>query len=339
MNIFKLLRDTYKSTILCIKYPFLYTRNRFTGKHYTNWAIQNKIHHLKKKYIVDFSFLIKSEQDYSDEILKNESNDKWEISKSFEDKGNIFHIFKDGKCAKIFVKCNNKIIKKHSLKISDVLSQNKLSNEDVEDIYFRICKATNFMGEHIYTNQILFLIKNTTAVKNNYTNFNFLHFPIRSGITFKIRLLEILERLIAPFHIFPSRTELDAMEKGWRVKFGEDMCREIRNSLLFTYIKNEKPTNIFGKIKCYYKGIRHLFSYRILQIKEKYGQLRWYAYADTKDTLRIIGKYENISEHTCIVCGKEAIYRSIGWICPYCDKHKPDGSVKIGKERYGDNEY
>ena len=336
---FKKIKKTIKNTWLCLKYPFLYTRNRFTGKHYTNWSVQNKIRQLEKKYIVDFSFIIRSEQDCSAEILKNESSDKWETVSSFEDRGYTFHIFKGGKYAKISIKCNDKIIRRHRLKINDVLSQHKLSYKDVEDIYFRTCKATNFMGERIYTNQILFVIKNSAVAKNKYSNFNFLHFPIRSGIKFKIGLLEILERLIAPFHIFPSCTELDAMEKGWRIKFGENMCREIRNSLLLTYVKNEQPTNIFSKIKCYYKGMKLLFSYRILQIKEKYGQCRWYAYYDTKDTLRIISKYENISEHTCIVCGKEATYRSTGWICPYCDEHKPDGSVKIGEERNGDNEY
>lgn len=31
------------ATILCIRFPFLYTRNRFTDKHYTNWKLQDKI--------------------------------------------------------------------------------------------------------------------------------------------------------------------------------------------------------------------------------------------------------------------------------------------------------
>ena len=36
---FKIIKSTY----LCIKYPFLYPRNRWTGKHYNNWKIINKI--------------------------------------------------------------------------------------------------------------------------------------------------------------------------------------------------------------------------------------------------------------------------------------------------------
>ena len=30
------------ATILCIRFPFLYPRNRFTGKHYTNWTLSIK---------------------------------------------------------------------------------------------------------------------------------------------------------------------------------------------------------------------------------------------------------------------------------------------------------
>lgn len=29
------------ATILCIRFPFLYPRNRFSGKHYTNWTLHN----------------------------------------------------------------------------------------------------------------------------------------------------------------------------------------------------------------------------------------------------------------------------------------------------------
>ena len=34
---------TIKSTYLCVKYPFLYPRDRRTGKHYNNWKIIEKI--------------------------------------------------------------------------------------------------------------------------------------------------------------------------------------------------------------------------------------------------------------------------------------------------------
>lgn len=33
----------------------------------------------------------------------------------------------------------------------------------------------------------------------------------------------------------------------------------------------------------------------------------------------IISKYESSSAHTCIICGKNAVWESRGWISPYCN--------------------
>lgn len=93
-------------------------------------------------------------------------------------------------------------------------------------------------------------------------------------------------------------TELDDMPKGWRIAFGIKMLEEIRAEL----IKND-----------------FLDKYRIIQIKEKYGQLRWYDNGSTNEILNIITKYEQLSEITCIVCGAPATQISLGWISPYCD--------------------
>ena len=98
-------------------------------------------------------------------------------------------------------------------------------------------------------------------------------------------------------------TELDYMPDGWRRAFGIQMCEEIRKILI--------------------KG-NYLNSYRIAQIKEKFGGLRWYdegapssIYKELQD---VIDKYEDISFRTCICCGRPATKISQGWISPYCDK-------------------
>jgi hypothetical protein len=98
-----------------------------------------------------------------------------------------------------------------------------------------------------------------------------------------------------------SYTELDAMPYGWRKAFGIQMCKDIKNALI----------NELG-----YKG---LFNYRISQIKEKFGSLRWYDNGGTKNIHNIIDKYEDLSYKTCINCGKPATKISQGWISPYCD--------------------
>ena len=96
-----------------------------------------------------------------------------------------------------------------------------------------------------------------------------------------------------------SYTELDSMPDGWRTAFGEQMCEEIREELV---------------------RANYLYQYRITQIKEKYGSLRWYDFGCTERMLReIIPKYDHLSARTCIRCGKPATKASTGWISPYCD--------------------
>ena len=41
-----------KSTLLCLRFPFLYPRNRFTNKHYNNWHLQRKMTDFVAKYKV-----------------------------------------------------------------------------------------------------------------------------------------------------------------------------------------------------------------------------------------------------------------------------------------------
>ena len=99
-----------------------------------------------------------------------------------------------------------------------------------------------------------------------------------------------------------SYTELDAMPEGWRFAFGEKICEEIMQEL--NKIENKKVR----------------FSYRIVQIKEKFGYLRWYTNWSTIGLDNIIRKYEQISERTCIKCGAAATKISLGWISPWCDE-------------------
>ena len=93
-------------------------------------------------------------------------------------------------------------------------------------------------------------------------------------------------------------TWLDNMPTGWRIAFGEQMCKEIKEEL----VKNNE-----------------LDSYQIIQIKEKFGGLRWYDNSGLPGMQFIIAKYEALSEKTCINCGKPANWISKGWISPYCD--------------------
>lgn len=97
-----------------------------------------------------------------------------------------------------------------------------------------------------------------------------------------------------------SYTELDQLPIGWRKLFGEAICKDIKKALLE-------------------QGEDALYEYRILQIKEKYGSLRWYDSNTSEKIQEIIYKYEHISKYTCINCGRFQVpMLDDGWISPWC---------------------
>jgi len=99
-----------------------------------------------------------------------------------------------------------------------------------------------------------------------------------------------------------SYTELDLMPNGWREAFGEMLCEELREELVkFDFLEE----------------------YRILEIKEKYGGLRWYDYGTPRGSKihDIIGKYEVLSQNICINCGKPDVPMCGDyWISPFCEE-------------------
>ena len=98
-------------------------------------------------------------------------------------------------------------------------------------------------------------------------------------------------------------TWADDMPKGWWMAFGEMLCNEIKAELI---------------------KWKFLDEYQIVQIKEKYGELRWYdnGVPNGCKVWDIISKYSVLSENICIVCGKPDVpAMTYGWICPLCEKH------------------
>lgn len=104
---------------------------------------------------------------------------------------------------------------------------------------------------------------------------------------------------------FQTWCEYYDIPEGWRKAFGLQIVKEINDSLIRT------------------GGRKAVKQYCIDQIKEKFGGLRWYDTYGTTEVHKIINKYETISYHTCIGCGKPATVQTTGWICPYCDNCIP----------------
>lgn len=91
-------------------------------------------------------------------------------------------------------------------------------------------------------------------------------------------------------------TWADMLPTGWRLKFGESLFNELKET-----IKKYK-----------------LNKYEIVDIKEKFGTLRWYSFGGNEETENIIKKYEDVSQYVCQICGKPAEVVTLNWIGFYC---------------------
>lgn len=93
--------------------------------------------------------------------------------------------------------------------------------------------------------------------------------------------------------------------KGWNIAFGklllQDLDKEIKSS-----------------------GV----DFKVQDIKEKFGQLRFYFSGGNENIHRIIDAYSVLSENICMICGKPDVYMTnCGWYYPCCkecwDNHRP----------------
>lgn len=60
--------------------------------------------------------------------------------------------------------------------------------------------------------------------------------------------------------------------------------------------------------------------YKAVQVKEKWGGLRFYMNYHHDEAEKYIGEAEEESEKTCEVCGKSGTLNDEGWISCLCDK-------------------
>jgi hypothetical protein len=96
-------------------------------------------------------------------------------------------------------------------------------------------------------------------------------------------------------------TWLDEIPIGWRKRFGKELCDDIKNYISKHNIKN----------------------YHIRQMKEKWNCLEIYDNSDNEFYNEIHQKYQDLSEKTCVYCGKPATWVTTnGWYESVCDDCK-----------------
>jgi hypothetical protein len=64
--------------------------------------------------------------------------------------------------------------------------------------------------------------------------------------------------------------------------------------------------------------------YYAVQVKEKFGTLRFYMNTETEEMSRAIREAEGRSASTCEVCGQTGTLRGGGWLKTLCDSHEAE---------------
>lgn len=296
-KIFKKIKRILYSTYMCIRYPFLYPRNRFTDRHKVN-VLGNLIYNLHHDSTLDIGITGKLVKE------KPKSCNKYI---SFLDNS----IKLDTNLKILFIK--NKIdAKVHSL-------VNLMCKEDIFEI-------VDMDLVFALTGRPIVRIHFKTKDENDTSNYGFSYERVELITNkFKYRLYKIImwidSQILDKIFILPTYTEWDAVEPGWNKAFGKQYLEDLKKQL---------------------KKDKMLYKWRITQLKEKFGQCVLYCNYGSSELYSIINKYESLSWHTCIQCGKPATYTSKGWIAPYCEdcvNKSPDPSKYIKRESKEETEY
>jgi len=108
------------------------------------------------------------------------------------------------------------------------------------------------------------------------------------------------------------------IDKGWYHLI--DMVSEI----IYSHVKSSNDARQYYIEKQYEKIPDEIEYPKVVQIKEKYGMLRFYADNTDKYMNGVIDMAEKMSCHICEVCGAKGELRTTGWWKTLCDKHYND---------------
>ena len=264
------------STYLCIRYPFLYPRNRFTGLHYTNWKL-HQYHVDNWPKAVNSLFVHYSNLKDLDEKRKNEKLELTIDGYFYKITDGIITLYYWGK---------------------------KIGTIDIYKItesYSGICRIGFYKTNSSYINFVIVFDNDTTI---GGSHIQFINHVVNKWLYFKIKFADFLQNYVLQvLHCIPTFTEIDVMKSecpGWYKRFGRQLLKDMNLQL---------------------KKDKMLYSFRITQIKEKWGRFQLYCGTASQEMYDLINRYGDMSEHICIDCGRDAdiITSPYGWMCPYCN--------------------
>lgn len=247
-KLYKMLDATW----LCLRFPFLYPRNRFDGKHH-NYMLQNVLWKLRSKAITTISITTKVQK----------ANDNTFRHSYFMFLSNQVILKKDEGLLII-----QNYIDKKEIQLKDFINLEKFSVIGM-DVIFSI-SGTPIIQIYVKTIDV-----NDTT---NYGSVGYKKVELIADKRYNFRynlLTWIDEKILDNIFILPTYTELDAMPCGWRKAFGIQMCKDLRTQLwkegnLFKY-RITQIKEKWGEL-CWYDGGASREVYNIIS---KYEDLSW----------------------------------------------------------------
>ena len=206
MNLIKKIKNIISASILCLRFPFLYPRNRFDGEYHcrllSNWTYRLR---LKARQ----SFIITGKVNKADDYFSHNAN--------FFD----YHVKLDEATKQIFIRTRTTEIRFDYSKL--VWGDNKFEILGIKAIF-------TIAGLPMIQVQV------KPIDENDDGNYGFAHYReeivINRWYEFWYKVIGWFDTKVLDKILFlPSYTELDAMESGWRKAFGIQMCKEIKAEL------------------------------------------------------------------------------------------------------------
>ena len=247
------LQKVFKASLLCIKYPFLYPRNRWDDRHHT-YLLCRYTNRLHKKSTLDIGITGKLEKDNSKKFISIDSAFDLTVKLS-DDKTKA--IIRNGSEIKEYE--ISKVIWGDKFEVIGVTIEFALTGRPIIMFHVKTKDKTDNTNYGFFYDNLEFITN-----KKVYNWYKFVSWIDK----------EILDRIL----FLPDYTELDAMPEGWRKAFGLDICKEIKEELKKHKgaLKKYRITQIkekFGRLEWYdwwstekvYKEIKP--KYRSLSMK------------------------------------------------------------------------
>ena len=210
ISVFKKIGRVIYSTLLCIKYPFLYPRNRWTDKHYNCWKI---IEYHRENYGKAYHLI--SLQTTDKEVNSEEQTEYYKFLDT--KKETYLRTDYSGDELVIYLGRNKGTIEK-------IIKKIKLGS--------KIYDSSWVSGKNV----LVLKVNSVEELKEIYNgDFNCIRLTINQILAFKIKILDWIEKYPLQIIHFPTYyTELDSMDKGWREAFGMNFCKDLRKALIRT---------------------------------------------------------------------------------------------------------